>query len=501
MSGDAKSAILRSLDIVGWDALEPVILAALATESPLLLIGPHGSAKTLVLTRLAHALGVEHRHYNASLLNFDDLIGFPVPEAGKLVYLQTPATIWDAESVFFDEVSRCRPDLQNKLFPIVHERRVQGVALERLRYRWAAMNPPPRTDGASEEAFEYAGAEPLDVALADRFAFIVEVPDLKALSRRDQLTVLASSGQQPSAEDGSAAPLSDILESIRTRLPATQETLGKPIGEYVQHVAQKLAQAKHAISTRRAVQIARNIAALAAVFRATGSDPAPEDAFYVGLRHSIPDAAWGNPIDATSLLTIHRAAWGIARLEHKALKEVFREPDAVRRIVLALRADTISPAERGQIVSDSSASLDLMTRFATAAVLMPVLGDHGELPATSVETVAADYAAIAATGEVSVTVRRGGADWKRDILGRWLSSLDLSTTRGKALANIAAVLMRDEHEFKAARLERAFDHAASCLPGRAGLPAKAERHVHSSETPGQASLGRRRKGARQERRS
>ena len=103
------------------------ILAALATESPLLLIGPHGSAKTLVLTRLAEALGLAHRHYNASLLNFDDLVGFPVPENGRLVYLQTPATIWDAESVLFDEISRCRPELQNKLFPIVHERIVQGV--------------------------------------------------------------------------------------------------------------------------------------------------------------------------------------------------------------------------------------------------------------------------------------------------------------------------------------------------------------------------------------
>src|SRR5262249_58780250 len=76
----------RGLGIAGWDHLEPVILAALATETPLLLIGPHGSAKTLVLSRLSEALGLAHRHYNASLLNFDDLVGFPVPESGKLVY-------------------------------------------------------------------------------------------------------------------------------------------------------------------------------------------------------------------------------------------------------------------------------------------------------------------------------------------------------------------------------------------------------------------------------
>ncbi len=36
------------------------------------------------------------------------------------------------------------------------------------------MNPPARDD---EESAGYAGSEPLDRALADRFAFIVEIPD------------------------------------------------------------------------------------------------------------------------------------------------------------------------------------------------------------------------------------------------------------------------------------------------------------------------------------
>jgi hypothetical protein len=44
--------------------------------------------------------------------------------------------------VFLDEISRCRPATQTKLFSVVHEKRVQGMALPKLRYRWAAMNPP-----------------------------------------------------------------------------------------------------------------------------------------------------------------------------------------------------------------------------------------------------------------------------------------------------------------------------------------------------------------------
>ena len=134
-----KASITATLEVQGWQHLDAILLSALATNFPVLLIGPHGTAKTLLVERLAEALGLSFRHYNASLLNYDDLVGIPMPEEGNehLRFITTPGAIWDAEFVFFDEISRCRPDLQNKLFPIIHERRVVGMNLERLRYRWA----------------------------------------------------------------------------------------------------------------------------------------------------------------------------------------------------------------------------------------------------------------------------------------------------------------------------------------------------------------------------
>jgi hypothetical protein len=133
----------RRLGLLGLATIAPVLVGALVTEEPLLLIGAHGTAKTLLLTRIAAALGLECRHYNASLLNFDDLVGFPLPgAAGDLRYIGTPASIWGAGAVIFDEISRCRPDIQNKLFPIIHERRAQGLLLEGLRYRWSATRTP-----------------------------------------------------------------------------------------------------------------------------------------------------------------------------------------------------------------------------------------------------------------------------------------------------------------------------------------------------------------------
>ena len=75
-----RSSITSALHIQGWRHLDAVLLAALATEFPVLLIGPHGTAKTLLVERLAEALNLEFRHYNASLLNYDDLVGIPIPE-------------------------------------------------------------------------------------------------------------------------------------------------------------------------------------------------------------------------------------------------------------------------------------------------------------------------------------------------------------------------------------------------------------------------------------
>jgi MoxR-like ATPase len=113
-----KLSRLARLGVYGFDPAEPVILAALVTEDPLLLIGPSGTGKTFLLNTLSEALELEHRHYNASLISFDDLVGFPYPDKHNegVKFLQTPATVWGAESVLIDEISRCKPEHQNRLF-------------------------------------------------------------------------------------------------------------------------------------------------------------------------------------------------------------------------------------------------------------------------------------------------------------------------------------------------------------------------------------------------
>jgi len=70
----------KRLGAQGLEGIAPILLAALATEEPLLLIGSHGTAKNLLLPRVSAALKLESRHYDASRLNFDDLVRLPLPD-------------------------------------------------------------------------------------------------------------------------------------------------------------------------------------------------------------------------------------------------------------------------------------------------------------------------------------------------------------------------------------------------------------------------------------
>ena len=153
---------LADLGVYGFDRHETTILASLVTEDPLLLVGRSGTGKTFLLNTLSEALGLEHRHYNASLISFDDLVGFPYPDEAHTTvrFLETPATVWGAESVLIDEISRCKPEHQNRLFSLVHERKLQGLPLKRLQLSLGRDEPVHVGPGRHRGLLGLRGARP-----------------------------------------------------------------------------------------------------------------------------------------------------------------------------------------------------------------------------------------------------------------------------------------------------------------------------------------------------
>lgn len=296
--------MLESLGVYGFSHIEPVILTALVTEDPLLIIGPSGTGKTYLLNSLSEALGLEHRHYNASMIGFDDLVGFPYPSDDKTTahYLQTPATVWGAQSILVDEINRCRPEHQNRLFALIHDRKLQGVPLASLRYRWAAMNPSLTDQRSSAAAESYLGTEPLDPALADRFSLFIHAVDWKDLSDSDRFGVADPSGEGQLAQDGGGLALAvahwrAAFETRLLRFPAK-------IVRYVVALATAMGGAGVRISPRRTRMIARSLLAMEII-----NGRATQKGFKSIVGASLAQVACGIPVPATTIQAAHSVAW------------------------------------------------------------------------------------------------------------------------------------------------------------------------------------------------
>ena len=431
----------KRLGLHGLEDLAPVLVAALATEEPLLLIGPHGTAKSLLLTRIATALALPFRHYNASLLNFDDLVGFPLPgRDGRLEYVRTPASIWGAGAVIFDEISRCRPDIQNKLFPIIHERKVQGIELDGLRYRWAAMNPPSTEDDDNG----YLGSELLDAALADRFAFVIEMPAWGSLSESEQLAIISSTDEP--VEPAAAAFLSDIRARTRAMLPAVKLAMAEGVAHYVRTLVALLAQADLQLSPRRAGMIFRSVFAVNAAALVLDAPITPSDSALLAVRNSLPQRAQGIAISETKLLAAHREAWRLGNINpNDPLKAILSTADPVERLRLAIAARRLPCGERSGVVADALARMRPGQKDA-AIVHLFESGAIGQLNAAIAEQAAELYRDIVTTPVFSETMHAGNARFETwSYIKNLLSRLDPNDRRAHLRANaLAASYARKE---------------------------------------------------------
>ncbi|MCC6162321.1 MAG: AAA family ATPase [Acidobacteria bacterium] len=445
-------ARLAALGVYGFDTCEPVIMAALVTGDPLLLIGRSGTGKTYLLNTLSEALGLEHRHYNASLIAFDDLVGFPYPDDDRagITFLQTPATVWGAESVLIDEISRCRPEHQNRLFSLIHERRLQGIALPTLRYRWAAMNPCPSDRDTHED---YTGSEPLDPALADRFALFVRAAEWSELNPDERLRLADAGGE------GRIAPADDDLRDRVTAWRATFEHTLAHGSSFAQAYASAAATALNAgrirVSPRRVRLLARSLVA-ASIVAGGGTS----DLFKLVLGCSLPHATWGEDPDGARVAAAHQSAWDVARQSRPAWVHEFMAAGSIAEKLRLLLAHCTDPDEGTQVVSEWLANATTHRAAAFAFAVYPA-AVAGRLP------IGAD--AVEDLGRIAGRILAVDAEL------HWQERLSQSGTTHPQLARLGKVLAT----LKGARRERAHQFFSWCTTSdtAVGSPAALEADI------------------------
>lgn len=308
-----------ALGLYGLESLETVVLAGLITGDPVLLIGPHGTAKTALCERLAQALGLRFRAYDASKALFEDLVGFPDPTSlaeGRLRYVPSDLSIWDRQFVLVDELSRATPTLQNKWLEVVRSRRVMGAPVPGLKHVFAAMNPPG-----------YLGARALDAALIGRFAVIARVPGVDEMPPRvvEAIVRAVSNDDAPAChepflghqEAPDSGPLHAALAAGREELPAVLAEESAALTTYVRIFGDLLRPAGLALSGRRLALMYRTLAACRALDRAQGRTDDSGDRLLEHVSHLLPHEALEIVVAPTALFAAHQraheAAW--ARLD------------------------------------------------------------------------------------------------------------------------------------------------------------------------------------------
>ena len=443
-----KSLITEPLGLYGWSHLEPIILAALASESPMLLIGKHGCAKSFILERLAESLHLEFRCYNASLINYDDLVGIPIPVNNNtsLSYISNPNSIWDAEVVFIDEINRTKVELQNKLFPIIYDKRVQGSALTKLKYRWAAMNPPCKVDDEDEDELSYIGTTPLDPALADRFPFIIEVPTWEEMNEEDKKMMLFDShlGKHEFPID-----IFELINKTKERYKELLETSEESICKYTIAVMELLKNSFGYISARRATMLEDTLLYVYAAYKVLDEYFNIETPFSnvvsLHIQNTLPNKA-NEVIDKALLLNICQQALKFAKLEGSNEKDILLTSDPVERLKKLIKSKNIVGFELVNDVITSSLNeiSDNKIRRAMALFTYLTFRSNRNIHAAIMETLANEIRPVLETKSfvsMEVLSKKKAADAVVSIM----NCVDYSKNYQKYLNNYLYSFLLDQY--------------------------------------------------------
>ena len=142
-------SILNKIGLIGWEKIEPTIIASLIARKPILMIGSPGTSKTegaALISKAFQGSKCEFRTYDVPALSPDDLLGVYNPAdlvKGKLSFVQTPLSVWGKSAILLDEINCANPMTQSKLHELVRVQQIMGLETG-IELVFAAINPPQK---------------------------------------------------------------------------------------------------------------------------------------------------------------------------------------------------------------------------------------------------------------------------------------------------------------------------------------------------------------------
>ena len=252
------------------------------------------------------------------------------------------------------------------------------------------MNPPPTE---ADDGESYLGAESLDPALADRFGFLIEVPDWCDLSDEDRSTILLDQFR------GRHEFPVDVKELVRTTHAKFRFFCENPpdLSGYFLSLEAQLSSTGTRLSPRRIATLFRTALGIHAAritlrrLEGVGDTPDLQTTLFLALSHGHPMLA-ERSLDRVGLLALHRQAWDIAGLEKDdPWRRLLQVTDPLERVWIASQAGfPLSEADLSSLVLEAVASqTGEEKRSAVALVLYLKLRATKRLAPIAAETLAA----------------------------------------------------------------------------------------------------------------
>lgn len=405
--------------VYGWEHLEPVFIANIAMQYPILMVGRHGIAKSLCARQVSKIYGPQaFRYYDATKDDLVSIAGIPKPESltrdgATLEFAKHSRTIWDAEVIVVDELTRAHRENQNLWLEILEERRLFGIPLK-LKSILATMNPDT-----------YQSTFKLDEALLDRFYAVLYIPELQAGTSGAGYKRLIEL-QFDGSREADPIAIRQAVDAIRIREAQLRQDplLMDAISDYLAHLMELLHNeaAKHLyISPRKIVQLAREILALMAYFEWAKSKRDPLDyAAITALMYTL----------ATPLKTLKPE---VLEQLHQKLKPILcrQRSSAIDQLRMELARRT--GEQRVQWIIDQRQAL---------ATTLPA--DELDKALMEAVTVAAGKRTLLASLITAVNDLSGHEEVKRKAEGEFLSRWNKDLNDGIAASRQQAIITRQQ---------------------------------------------------------